>query len=228
MMKRRRSVRGREPSSRAPLSREQVLRAAVDLADASGLESLSMRELGRRLGVQAMSLYNHVANKDAVLDGMMDLVVGEIELSAQEADWQQFMRLRAESALKAFRRHPWATALIDSRLGGGPGRLHYFESVIRVLRQAGFSTELAARAFSLTDSYIYGFCRQSVNVASAQSGHTNVAEEFLDALPAREYPYLAELAAMQAATPGYDEKSDFEFGLTLILNGLQALLDARS
>jgi AcrR family transcriptional regulator len=227
MRKKRRSVRGRESDSRAPLSQEQVLRAAVDLADASGLESLSMRELGRRLGVEAMSLYNHVANKDAVLDGMMDLVVGEIELPAMEADWQQFMRLRAVSALGAFRRHPWATALIDSRLGGGPGRLRYFESVIRVLRRAGFTTELAARAFSIIDSYVYGFCRQSLNIASADSGEANVADAFLRALPANEYPYLAEMAAMQAAKPGYDERSDFEFGLSLILNGLQGILDAR-
>lgn len=228
MAKKRKPVRGRDSDSRAPLSREQVLRAAVDLSDEGGLETLSMRELGRRLGVEAMSLYNHVANKDDLLDGMVDLVVGEIELPGLEADWRQSMRLRAVSALKAFRRHPWATALIDSRLGGGPGRLRYFESVIRVLRRAGFTTEIAARAFSLIDSYIYGFCRQSLNIASADSGDAHVADAFLRALPANEYPYLAEMAAMQATKAGYDEESDFEFGLSLILNGLQGVLDARS
>ena len=228
MTKKRKPVRGRDSDNRAPLSRERVLRAAVDLADEGGLETLSMRELGRRLGVQAMSLYNHVANKEDVLDGMVDLVVGEIELPASEADWRESMRLRAVSALKAFRRHPWATVLIDSRLGGGSGRLRYFEAVIRGLRRAGFTTELAARAFSLMDSYIYGFCRQSLNISSAESEDADVAEAFLRILPANEYPYLAEVAAMQAAKPGYDEESDFEFGLNLILNGLQGVLDARS
>ena len=175
-----------------------------------------------------MSLYNHVADQDDLLDAMVDLVVGEIELPGMEADWRQSMRLRAKSAPKAFRHHPWATALIDSRLGGGPGRLRYFESVIRVLRRAGFTTELAARAFSLVDSYIYGFCRQSLNIASGDAGDAHAAETFLRALPAREYPYLAEMAAMQATKPGFDEESDFEFGLSLILNGLQGILDARS
>jgi AcrR family transcriptional regulator len=226
MRKKRKPVRGRNSVNRAPLSREQVLRTAVDLADEDGLESLSMRALGRRLGVEAMSLYNHVANKEDVLDGMVDLVVGEIELPASEADWRESMRLRAASALKAFRRHPWATVLIDSRLGGGSGRLRYFEAVIRVLRREGFTIELAAGAFSLIDSYVYGFCRQSLNIASAGGGNADAAGAFLRALPVGEYPYLAEMAAMQAAKPGYDEESDFEFGLNLILDGLQRVLDA--
>jgi AcrR family transcriptional regulator len=227
-MQKKKPVRGRDPDSRAPLSREQVLRAAADFADEGGLETLSMRGLGRKLGVEAMSLYNHVANKDDLLDGMMDLVVGSIELPAPEDDWRQAMRRRAVSALKAFRRHTWATALIESRMGGGPGRLRYFEAVLRVLRRAGFTTQLAARAFSLLDSYIYGFCRQSLNISSTEraSGDENAAEAFLRALPAEEYPYLAELAAMQASRPGYDEEADFEFGLSLILDGLQGILDA--
>jgi AcrR family transcriptional regulator len=225
MRKKEKPIRGRVPNSRSPLSREQVLRAAVDLADKGGLESLSMRELGRRLGVEAMSLYNHVADKDDLLDGMVDLVVKEIELPGVEADWRQFMRLRAGSALKAFRHHPWAPALIDTRSSGGLERLRYFESVIRVLRRAGFTTELAARAFSLMDSYIYGFCRHSLNVASADSGDPQAAEAFMRALPPNEFPYLAEMAAMQATSSGYDEGSDFDFGLSLILNGLQGVLD---
>jgi AcrR family transcriptional regulator len=213
--------------ARSPLSREQVLSAAVDLADQRGLETLSMRELGRKLGVEAMSLYNHVANKSEMLAGMVDAVVAEIEMPASGTDWRESMRIRAVSALKAFRRHPWATALIDSSLGGGAGRLRYFEAVISVLRKAGFTTPLAAHAFSLIDSYVYGFCRQSINLSSAAGGETNVAESFLQALPPGEYPYLAEMAAMQAAMPGYDEEADFQFGLGLILDGLQRTLDAR-
>jgi len=211
----------KKKASRASLSREQVLRAALGLADESGLQALSMRELGRKLGVEAMSLYNHVAGKDDVLDGMVDLVVGEIELPGPEADWRQAMRQRAVSALKAFKRHPWASALIDSRMSGGPGRLRYFESVIGALRRAGFSIRLAGRAFSLLDSYIYGFCRQSVGIAAVDAGEAPAAETFLKALPVEQFPYLAEMAAMQSVEPGYDEDSDFEFGLTLILDGLE-------
>jgi AcrR family transcriptional regulator len=218
----------RKKTTGSPLSREQVLRSAVDLADERGLDSLSMRELGRRLGVEAMSLYNHVAGKSDVLGGMVDVVVAEIEMPASESGWRESMRMRAVSALEAFKRHPWATALIDSSLGGGAGRLRYFEAVIRVLRQAGFTLEIAARAFSLIDSYVYGFCRQGLNIASGGGGETDAAEAFLQALPAGEYPYLSEMAAMQAATPGYDEESDFQFGLGLILDGLQKILDARS
>jgi AcrR family transcriptional regulator len=223
----RKSLRARDSESRAPLSREQVVRAAVECADEQGLETLSMRELGRRLGVEAMSLYNHVANKADVLDGMADLVVGEIELPAPEADWRESMRRRAVSALKAFRRHPWATTLIDSHVGAGAGRLRYFEAVISTLRRAGFTIELAGRAFSLIDSYIYGFIRQSLNIASTDSDVPTAAEAFLHVVPVNEYPYLTEMAAMQAATPGYDEESDFEFGLSLILDGLQRLLPTR-
>jgi AcrR family transcriptional regulator len=227
MPMKRKAVRRTKSNHRAPLSREQVLRAAVALADEGGLETLSMRELGRRLGVEAMSLYNHVANKDDVLDGIVDLVVGEIELPALEADWRESMRLRAVSALEAFRRHPWATALIDSRVAGGQGRLRYFEAIIGVMRRAGFSIDLAARAFSLIDSYVYGFCRQSLNIASADNRGVESSEAFLRALPGNEYPYLAEMAVMQAAKSGYDEESDFEFGMKLILDGLQRVLDAR-
>jgi len=210
----------------APLTREKVLRAAVGLADAGGIAGLSMRALGRQLGVEAMSLYNHVANKDDLLDGIVDMVIGEIELPALDADWRDAMRARAVSARQAFARHPWAAPLIDSRVSGGPARLRYFEAVIGVLRRAGFTVDLAARAFSLIDSYIYGFGRQSLNMASGDGGGTQAAEAFLAALPADAFPYLAEMAAAHAANPGYDEAADFAFGLNLILDGLQRVLDS--
>lgn len=210
----------------SPLTREKVLRAAVSLADKSGIDALSMRELGRQLGVEAMSLYNHVARKDDLLDGMVDLVIGEIELPAPGAEWREGMRSRAFSAREAFKRHPWAPALIDSRVSSGAGRLRYFEAVIGVLRRAGFTVELAARAFSLLDSYIYGFGRQSLNFSSGGGGEAQAAEAFLRAFPAEEFPYLAEMAGAQAASPGYDEAADFEFGLNLILDGLQRVLDS--
>jgi AcrR family transcriptional regulator len=231
MKGKRPSARAKEGSvaprgSRVPLSRDQVLREAIGLADGEGLDSLTMRELGKRLGVEAMSLYNHVRGKDEVLDGMLDLVVAEIEAPALDEEWRPAMRRRAISAREAFARHPWAAALIDSRMRSGPERLRYLDSIIGSLRRGGFSIELAASAFSLIDSYIYGFARQRGNMASrAAASDSEAAREFLEALPSAEYPYLAQMAAMQADS-GYDEAGDFEFGLELILDGLERLLPA--
>jgi AcrR family transcriptional regulator len=214
------------PGSRVPLSRERVLDTAVSLADEDGLESLTMRELGLRLGVEAMSLYNHVANKDDLLDGMVDLVVSEIELPTDTVDWREAMRRRAISAQSVFSRHPWASGLIDSRESSGPARLRYFDWVVGTLRRAGFTLELAARAFSVLDSYIYGFGRQQLNMsAEGDIKPEEMTEAFLRAIPADEYPYLREMVVEYAMHFGYDEGADFEFGLNLILDGLQRLLD---
>ncbi len=213
--------------SRAPLSRERVLRAAIDLADESGLDAFTMRKLGQRLGVEAMSLYNHVANKDDILDGMLDLVVGEIDLPTGDVDWRVAMRRRAASAREVFERHPWASALNDSRESSGPGRLHYFDWVIGTLRRAGFSVELAVHAFSAIDSYIYGFGRQQLNVAAGEGTAEESAQAILSAIPAGEFPYLAEVITDFVLNVGYDEKVDFEFGLGLILDGLERARDQR-
>jgi AcrR family transcriptional regulator len=214
------------PEPRTPLTRERVLRAAVVLADEDGIESLTMRALGVRLGVEAMSLYNHVANKDDILDDMVDLVVGEIDLPSDTVDWKGAMRRRAISAQAVFSVHPWASALIDSRESSGLKRLRYFDWVIGTLRRAGFSIELALHAFSLLDSYIYGFGRQQFNMSAGSGAEPEeMAEAFLRAIPADEYPYLREMVVEHAMSSGYDEGADFEFGLDLILDGLQRLLD---
>ena len=214
------------PEPRVPLSRERVLGAAVLLADEGGLESLTMRELGLRLGVEAMSLYNHVANKDDILDGMVDLVVSGIDLPADAVGWKEAMRRRAISARSVFSHHPWASGLIDSRESSGPARLRYLDWVLGTLRRAGFTLEMAARAFSLLDSYIYGFGRQQLNMsAGGDIEPEEMGAAFLRALPADEYPYLREMVVEQAMKSGYDESADFDFGLDLILDGLQRLLD---
>lgn len=211
---------------RTPLNRERVLRAAVALADEHGIDSLTMRELGTRLGVEAMSLYNHVANKDDILDGIVDLVVSEIDLPPGTVDWKEAMRARAVSAQAVFSRHPWVSSLIDSRESSGPARLQYFDWMIGTLRRAGFTLEMAARALSVLDSYIYGFGRQQLNMsAGGDATPEETAEAFLDAIPAAEYPHLREMVVEYAMTSGYDESADFEFGLGLILDGLQRLLD---
>jgi AcrR family transcriptional regulator len=212
------------PGSRAPLSRERVLAAAVSLVDEAGLGSLTMRELGQRLGVEAMSLYNHVANKDDILDGMVDLVVGEIDLPSDTADWKEAMRRRATSAQAVFTRHPWASGLVDSRQSSGPARLRYFDWVVGTLRRAGFSLEMSARVFSILDSYVYGFGRQQLNLsAGSDMSPEEMAEAFSHAIPADEYPYLREMVDY-AITSVHDDDADFEFGLSLILDGLERLL----
>jgi AcrR family transcriptional regulator len=209
---------------RAALTRERVLRAALAIADESGIESLSMRLLGRRLGVEAMSLYNHVANKDEILDGILELVVEEITIPSVGADWRSAMKERAVSALLAFNHHPWAIALMDSRVSSGPARLRYFDTMIGALHRAGFSFELAQRAFSVLDCYIYGFGRQLLNMASSDEKPAEKrAEALRDVLPDEAYPYLAQMAELTMKN-GYDEDADFEFGLNLILDGLERIL----
>lgn len=207
-----------------PLTREKILRAAVRLADRQGLEKLSMRALGRQLGREAMSLYNHVADKDDLLDGIVDLVSAEIALPGGGTDWREAMRVRARSAREVFARHPWAPRLIDTRISSGPARLRYLDAVLGTLRRAGFGVGLAIRAFSVLDSYLYGFGRKRTDVP-ADSGSPQAAEAFLREFPAGEYPHLAEMATAFATGPGYDEDADFAFGLELILDGLQRVLD---
>jgi AcrR family transcriptional regulator len=217
------------PESRIPLTRERVLRAALALADEKGIESLTMRELGLRLGVEAMSIYNHVANKDDILDGMVDLVVSEIDLPSDAVGWKEAMRRRAISAQAVFSRHPWSSGMIDARESSGPARLRYLDWVLGTLRQAGFSLDIAARAFALLDSYIYGSGRQQHNMAAGSGAEPEqMAEAFLQALPADEYPFLREMIVDHAMVSGYDGNADFEFGLDLILDGLQRLLDPKS
>ena len=153
-------------------------------------------------------------------------MVSEIDLPAEAADWKEAMRRRAISAQAVFSRHPWASGLIDSRESSGPARLRYFDWVIGTLRRAGFTLERAVRAFSLLDSYVYGFGRQQLNVSMPPGiKPEEMAGAFLQAIPADQYPYLREMVVDHAMTVGYDESADFEFGLDLILDGLQRLLD---
>lgn len=210
-----------ESAPRAPLSRSRVLAAAVALADEAGLTALSMRRLGRTLGVEAMSLYNHVAHKDDLLDGMIDLVVAEIDLPAPGTPWRAAMHTRALSARAMLARHPWATGLMESRTNPGPATLHYYDAVLGLLREDGFSVALAAHAFSLLDSYIYGFALQEIKLPfDTPEELAAVATHILDGLPASEFPYLREMTAEHVLQPGYDYSAEFEYGLDLLLDGL--------
>jgi AcrR family transcriptional regulator len=210
---------------RIPLTRDRVLHAAVALADESGSESLSMRKLGEAVGVEAMSLYHHVANKEDLLDGMIDVVFGEIELPGGGEDWKTAMRARAISARRVLLRHGWAIGFMESRSSPGPATLRHHEAVIGRLRDAGFSIELAAHAFSVLDSYIYGFALQERTLPPFHTPAETAepAQGSLAAVPADTYPHLAELARQHVLQPGYDYGNEFEFGLDLILDGLQAV-----
>ena len=209
---------------RLPLTRERVLRTAVGLADEDGIESLSMRRLGRELGVEAMSLYNHVANKEDLLDGLADIIVGEIEVPSGGDDWKAAMRRRAISARTVLARHPWAGGLMESRTNPSAARLRYPDAVIGILRRAGFSIEMAIHAFFILDSHIYGFAVQEKNLPSGTPEElAGMSELTLRELPAGEYPYLHEAIVDHVMARGFDYADEFEFGLDLILDGLERL-----
>ncbi len=219
---------GSTNKTRAPLDRGRVLQAAVALADAGGLEALSMRRLGRALGVEAMSLYNHVSDKDDLLSGIVDLIVGGIEIPAGTGDWKTAMRKRAVSMRRAFTRHPWALGLLESRRSAGPAALRYIDAVLGVLRQAGFSAATAVRVFSVLDSYAYGFCIQEKSLPSGSAAEIRkVTEQFYRQLPAGEYPRLKELMVDAALKSGFDFTEEFEFGLDLLLEALERGLRKR-
>jgi AcrR family transcriptional regulator len=183
-----------------------------------------MRRLGQQLRVEAMSLYNHVANKDDIVDGIVDLVFGEIDVPSDRAGWKAAMRQRAISARDVLLRHPWAASLMQSRTKPGPATLRHNDSVLGSLRAAGFSVEMAAHAFSVMDGYIYGFALQQMNLPSHTSEEAiQLAENILLQLPANEYPHLAEMITEHAMKPGYDHADEFEFGLDLILDGLERI-----
>jgi AcrR family transcriptional regulator len=205
-----------------PLSRERVLRAALRLADEGGIESLSMRKLAQELGVKAMSLYNHVANKDDILDGIVDIVVSEIEVPVPGMDWKMAMRQRATSAHAVLLRHPWATLALVSRVNVGAAMLRYVDATLGCLREAGFSFEMADHAWNAIDSHIYGFTLQELNFPFEVGEYSDVAANFVSQIPADKYPYLNRLTH-HIIDGRYDGLHDFEFGLELILNGLDQL-----
>lgn len=213
---------------RTPLSRERVLSAAVALADEIGIESLSMRRLGEELGVEAMSLYKHAANKDDILDGIVDLVAGEIELPTIGGDWKAAMRRRATSAHEVLLRHPWATMLIVSRANVGPSMLRYVDATLGCLREAGFSYAMADHAWNAIDSHVYGFTLQKLNFPFQPEEYAQMAKAFLPQLPPDRYPYMYALS-QQVIEGRHNGLHDFHFGLELILDGLErALAERRS
>ena len=204
------------------LTRERILRAAVDLADHHGLDALTMRRLGTELGVEAMSLYRHVANKDEILDGMLEFVVGEITVPNTGADWKESMRQRAISARSVLTRHSWAIGLLEARGPAGPAALGYLDAVLGSLRSAGFSIENAAHAFWLLDSYVYGHVVQEISISVGTSDGSRSEDSGRTPAISEERPHLSELERHALASE-YSLDGEFEFGLELILYALERL-----
>jgi AcrR family transcriptional regulator len=209
---------------RVPLNRERVFQAAVALADEQGLDSLTMRALGEQLGIEAMSLYHYVANKDELLDGMVEVVFSEIELPTTDVDWKTAIRRRAISTREALARHRWAVGVLQSRTSPGPANFRLVNAVLGCLREAGFSIENAAHAYSAQDAYIYGFALQEKTLpVDTPAELAEAAENMRRQFSADEYPHIAETITEHVTKSGYDFADEFEFGLDLILDGLERL-----
>jgi AcrR family transcriptional regulator len=217
----------RRAQPRVPLSRERVLQTALKIADQGGLESLSMRKLGQDLGVEAMAVYYHFANKDEVLDGIVDLVFGEINLPVSGAAWKTAMRQRAISLRDVLARHRWAIGMMESRRNPGPANLRHHDAVIGNLRSAGFDMEMVAHAYSLLDGYIYGFALTKMNLPfDSGDDVAELAQDMLEPFPSGEYPNLVAFITEHAMKPGYDFGDEFEYGLDVVLDGLETLKGA--
>lgn len=208
--------------SRPPLTRERVVATAVGLADRDGLGALTMRSLAGDLGMRPMSIYRHLANKEALLDAIVDAVFAEVELmDASGPDgWRDLLAARCAGLRAALGRHPWALALMETRSSPGPATLAHHENVLEVLRGAGFSVPATAHAYAVVDAFVYGFALQEAELAAAGLGE---AEETASGLPLDRFPRMAELATEVVLQPGYDFGDSFRVGLEIVLDGLDRL-----
>ena len=215
-----------EPKQRrSPLTRERVLKAAVRLADREGIEAVSMRRLGTELGIEAMSLYTHVRGKDDLLDGMIELVIGEIPIHRDGADWKASLRATILGARSVVLRHRWAPRIIESREDPGPSGLRYYDAVMGILREGGFSLEMTHHAIHLFGSRLLGFTQDLFDDSPDVSPE---AMKAMAAAVADSHPYVAEMAlgaTHDGALGGCDDDVEFAFGLDLILDGLERLRD---
>jgi AcrR family transcriptional regulator len=211
---------------RLPLNRERVLSAAVGLADEAGLEALSMRRLGQRLGVEAMSLYNHVANKDDILSGIVDIVERGIEVPGPGAGWKQVLRTIAMSAHEVYERHPWAASLSLSTTGARPARWRYMDAVLGTLRTAGFTAEATDLAYHALESHVAGFTLWASQLQLDEKELADLAARFLEDFPGADYPHVVEHIHQHLLPRNPDSPGAFAFGLDLILDGLERIREA--
>jgi AcrR family transcriptional regulator len=210
---------------RLPLSRDRILQAALELTDERGIESLTMRKLGQVLGFEAMSLYNHVANKDDVLDGILDLVLSESEPPSPAGDWDAAIRTSAISVHEALRRHPWSCTLLMAPGRVRPARLQYMDLLLGRLREAGFSAETTYHAYHVLDGHIFGFSLWETSHTYTAEEVSNFISKFAQTITVDAYPYLHEHAQQHFSEGPHREVSAFEFGLDLIVDGLKKIRD---
>lgn len=213
-------------ANRGPLTRDRVLEAAIELADTDGIDALSMRRLGQALGVEAMSLYHHVANKEAILDGIVDLVVGQFRLPNQSGPWKSEIRGTAISAHDILVRHPWAASLMLTPTRMSTARLQYMEGILATLRNGGFSPEGAHHGYHALDSHISGFTLWQVHFQIEPGQMEELVAAFFAQAKAGEYRYLMEHAEVHQRDVDPEDEGEFAFGLDLILDGLERLLAA--
>ena len=211
---------------RLPLSRDRILQAALELVDEGGIESLTMRKLGQALAFEAMSLYNHVANKDDVLDGILDLVLAESEPPSPDGDWAAAIRSSAISVHEALRRHPWACTLLMSPGHARPARVQYMDVLLGRLREAGFSAETTYTAYHVLDGHIFGFSLWEASHTYTAEETSSLAAKFAETITVDAYPYLHEHAEQHFSEGPHREVSAFELGLDLIVGGLEKIRDA--
>lgn len=209
--------------TRTPLSRERVLAGAIGLVDRNGIESFTIRKLAAELDVKPMTIYHHVDGKDAILDGIVDLVFAEIDLPPTDTDWCAAIRGRCLSARAVLARHPWAPPLMESRTSPGPATLRHHDAVLGCLRRGGLSWALTAHAYAILDSYLYGFALQEANLPfDGDEDIGDLAETIIEPLAVDDYPNLVAFTAEHVLRPGYRFGNSFEFGLDLLLDGIAA------
>lgn len=212
----------RRPKSPRPLERSRIVARAVRLADEHGLDAVTMRRLASSLGVQAMSLYHHVPNKDALLAAMLDHFYERMDLPEEGDEWKEALRARATAMREAFLRHPWALALVDAGTDPGPAALRHTDTLLGTLRGAGFSVAMTAHATAVFDAFVYGFAVQERNLPSrADQDVVDVAAGVLASAPRGAYPHLEEFAVEHVFQPGYAFGDEFSFGLALVLDGIE-------
>ena len=212
---------------RPKLSATTIGRSAISIADADGIDAVSMRSIANALGVQAMSLYNHVQNKEALLDLMVDLVTEEIELPSATVGWQEFLRQRCRAAYAMLQAHPWASGLLLSRMNTGIHMLRYIDATIAALINAGFTYPQADHAWNAIDNHLYGFVIQEQHFPIAPDAYAAVANEYLPQLEMMDLPHLTQMTRLVGERK-YDGLHDFDFGLNLIINGLEHLLNLKN
>lgn len=216
------STKSKTDSHRKKLDLGRIIEGAVALADETGVDALTIRKLSTSLDVKPMTIYHYVQNKEAIIDGMVDMVFSEIDLPQMDINWKNAIRQRSASAREVLARHPWAIMLMDSRRTPGMATLRQYDAVIGCLREGGLSVKMTAHAYAVIDAFIYGFVIQEASLpATSGNEMAELAESIMETTAMSEYPYLMEFTNQHVLQPDYDFGNEFEFGLNLILEGLE-------